>query len=54
MYLARVAAIKGGLPMEVPALTVNRLCGSGLQAIVSAAQVVMLGTPMPRLPAAPK
>jgi len=43
MYLARVAAIHGGLPVEVPALTVNRLCGSGLQAIVSAAQVIKLG-----------
>jgi acetyl-CoA C-acetyltransferase len=43
MYLSRVAAIKGGLPVETPAFTLNRLCGSGLQAIVSAAQVVMLG-----------
>src|SRR5438874_6544956 len=43
MYLARVAAIKGGLPIETPALTLNRLCGSGLQAIVSAAQVIQLG-----------
>ena len=43
MYLARVAAIKGGLPVETPALTLNRLCGSGLQAIVSAAQVIQLG-----------
>src|SRR5690242_19915553 len=42
-YLARVAAIKGGLPVEAPALTLNRLCGSGLQAIVSAAQSIMLG-----------
>jgi acetyl-CoA C-acetyltransferase len=42
-YLARVAAIKGGLPVEVPALTLNRLCGSGLQAIVTAAQAIMLG-----------
>lgn len=42
-YLARVAAVKGGLPVEVPALTLNRLCGSGLQAIVSAAQLIMLG-----------
>ena len=42
-YLARVAAIKGGLPQETPALTLNRLCGSGLQAIVSAAQLIMLG-----------
>jgi acetyl-CoA C-acetyltransferase len=43
MYLARVATVQGGLPVEVPALTVNRLCGSGLQAIVSAAQVIKLG-----------
>ncbi len=43
MYLSRVAAIKGGLPAETPAFTLNRLCGSGLQAIVSAAQLVMLG-----------
>jgi len=43
MYLARVAGIKGGLPVETPALTLNRLCGSGLQAIVSAAQAIMLG-----------
>src|SRR6202163_2253420 len=43
MYLARVAAINGGLPVETPALTLNRLCGSGLQAIVSAAQAVRLG-----------
>jgi acetyl-CoA C-acetyltransferase len=43
MYLSRVASVNGGLPIETPALTVNRLCGSGLQAIVSAAQAVMLG-----------
>ena len=43
MYLARVACIKGGLPQETPALTLNRLCGSGLQAIVSASQHIMLG-----------
>jgi acetyl-CoA C-acetyltransferase len=43
MYLARVAALNGGLPIETPALTLNRLCGSGLQAIVSAAQMVQLG-----------
>ena len=43
MYLSRVAAVNGGLPVTVPALTVNRLCGSGLQAIVSAAQAIMLG-----------
>jgi acetyl-CoA C-acetyltransferase len=43
MYLSRVAALNGGLPKETPALTLNRLCGSGLQAIVSASQVIMLG-----------
>jgi acetyl-CoA C-acetyltransferase len=43
MYLSRVAAIEGGLTHDVPAMNVNRLCGSGLQAIVSAAQSVMLG-----------
>jgi acetyl-CoA acetyltransferases len=42
-YLARVAGVKGGLPVDVPALTLNRLCGSGLQAIISAAQTIMLG-----------
>ena len=43
MYMARVAAVNGGLPVETPALTVNRLCGSGLQAIVSAAQLILQG-----------
>jgi acetyl-CoA C-acetyltransferase len=43
MYISRVACIKGGLPKETTALTVNRLCGSGLQAIVSAAQAIKLG-----------
>ncbi len=43
MYLGRVAAVQGGLPVETPALTLNRLCGSGLQAIVSAAQYILLG-----------
>jgi acetyl-CoA C-acetyltransferase len=42
-YLARVAGVKGGVPVETPALTLNRLCGSGLQAIVTAAQTIMLG-----------
>ncbi|HYB14306.1 MAG TPA: acetyl-CoA C-acyltransferase family protein [Streptosporangiaceae bacterium] len=42
MYLSRVAAVNGGLPVGMPAMTVNRLCGSGLQAIVSASQAVML------------
>ena len=36
-YLARVAAMEGGIPKEVPAMTVNRLCGSGVQSIVSCA-----------------
>ncbi|MGQ0750787.1 MAG: acetyl-CoA C-acyltransferase family protein [Betaproteobacteria bacterium] len=43
MYFSRVACIKGGLSQDTTALTVNRLCGSGLQAIVSAAQAVQLG-----------
>ena len=43
MYFSRVAALKGGLPEDSTALTVNRLCGSGLQAIVSASQMIMLG-----------
>ncbi len=42
-YLARVAGVKGGLPVETPALTLNRLCGSGMQAIITAAQAIMLG-----------
>jgi len=43
MYMARVAGINGGLPESVPAVTVNRLCGSGLQAVIQAAQQVQLG-----------
>jgi acetyl-CoA C-acetyltransferase len=43
MYLSRVAAIDAGIPVGTPCLTVNRLCGSGLQAIVSAVQHLMLG-----------
>jgi acetyl-CoA acetyltransferase family protein len=43
IYFARHVALKAGVPIEVPALTVNRLCGSGLQAIVSAAQSLLLG-----------
>jgi len=43
MYLSRVAAVNGGLPVSTPAFTVNRLCGSGLQAIISAAQAITLG-----------
>ena len=43
MYMARVVAIKAGIPKEVPAFTVNRLCGTGVQAIVSAAQSIATG-----------
>ncbi|MHA3976302.1 acetyl-CoA C-acyltransferase family protein [Halovulum sp. GXIMD14794] len=43
MYLSRAAAIEAGIPDSVPAMNVNRLCGSGAQAIVSAAQSLMLG-----------
>ena len=43
MYMARVVGIKAGIPKEVPALTVNRLCGTGVQAIVSAAQTIATG-----------
>jgi acetyl-CoA C-acetyltransferase len=43
MYLARVAAMEAGVPMETPAMNVNRLCGSGLQAIISAMQAIQLG-----------
>ncbi|MFJ4156994.1 acetyl-CoA C-acyltransferase family protein [Pseudomonas sp. NPDC089752] len=42
-YLARVAAMNAGIPKETPAFNVNRLCGSGLQAIVSATQCLLLG-----------
>lgn len=41
-YLARVSAIQAGIPIEAPALTLNRLCGSGVQAIISAAQMIAL------------
>jgi acetyl-CoA C-acetyltransferase len=43
MYVSRVAALDGGVADHVPCLTVNRLCGSGLQAIISAAQTILLG-----------
>src|SRR3546814_14974896 len=43
MYLSRVAAMNAGIAKETPAFNYNRLCGSGLQAIVSAAQTIMLG-----------
>ncbi|MBJ2303737.1 MULTISPECIES: acetyl-CoA C-acyltransferase family protein [unclassified Pseudomonas] len=42
-YLSRVAAMNAGLPKETPAYNVNRLCGSGLQAVISAAQTLLLG-----------
>jgi len=51
MYISRVAGVNGGLNIGTPALTVNRLCGSGMQAIVSAAQAIMLGTARSRWPA---
>src|ERR1035441_1466973 len=40
MYMARVVGIRAGIPKESPAFTVNRLCGSGVQAIISAAQTI--------------
>jgi acetyl-CoA acetyltransferase family protein len=43
IYGARHVALKAGVPVEVPALTVNRLCGSGIQSVVSAAQMIRLG-----------
>jgi len=43
VYLSRVAAMNAGLPKETPAFNVNRLCGSGLQAIISASQSILLG-----------
>ncbi len=43
LYGARHVALRAGLPIETPALTVNRLCGSGMQAIINAAQMVQLG-----------
>src|SRR5690242_6314789 len=43
LYGARHVALKAGLPIEVPALTVNRLCGSGMQAIVNGAHLIQLG-----------
>ena len=42
-YLSRVAVVNAGLPKETPAFNVNRLCGSGLQAIISASQAILLG-----------
>jgi acetyl-CoA C-acetyltransferase len=43
MYISRIAVIESGLPQEIPALTVNRLCGSGLQAILTAANAMAAG-----------
>ena len=43
MYLARVAGVRGGVPVKTPALTLNRLCGSGLQAILTAAETILSG-----------
>ncbi len=43
MYISRLAAVNGGLPHDTGAFTVNRLCGSGMQAIVSASQYILLG-----------
>jgi acetyl-CoA acetyltransferase family protein len=43
LYGARHVSLKAGIPIEVPALTVNRLCGSGMQSVVSAAQMIQLG-----------
>jgi acetyl-CoA acetyltransferase family protein len=43
IYGARHVALKSGLPIETPALTVNRLCGSGIQSVISAAQLIQLG-----------
>jgi acetyl-CoA acetyltransferase family protein len=43
IYGARHVALKSGVPQEVPALTVNRICGSGIQSIVEAAHLILLG-----------
>src|SRR5262245_57745696 len=43
LYGARHVGLKAGVPVEVPALTVNRLCGSGIQAAISGAQLIRLG-----------
>ena len=55
MYISRVVSMEAGAPKESHALTVNRLCGSGLQAVVSATQMLKLGDiGRSRSPAAPK
>ena len=43
MYISRIAVIEGGLPQHIPAVTVNRLCGSGLQSILTAANAIKAG-----------
>ena len=43
MYVSRVAAVQAGVPVGTPAMNVNRLCGSGVQAVISAAQALLLG-----------
>jgi len=43
MYISRLASVNGGLPVDTGAFTVNRLCGSGMQAIISASQYILLG-----------
>jgi len=43
IYLARHVGLRAGVPVEVPALTVNRLCGSGFEAVIQAAQLILLG-----------
>jgi acetyl-CoA C-acetyltransferase len=53
-YLSRLAAVKAGIPHEVPALTVNRLCGSGLEAINEAVRMIQLGLAIHALPAVPR
>jgi len=52
MYMVRVVGMKAGIPKEVPAYTVNRLCGTGVQAIVSACQSIQTARPAWRWPAA--
>ena len=51
IYGARHVALKAGVPVPVPALTVNRLCGSGIQAIMEAAHLLQLGRPISCSPA---
>ena len=46
IYGARHVALKAGVPIKVPALTVNRLCGSGMQSMVTAAQMIQLASPV--------